>query len=180
MSLRTPTRDLIDAIDRHPDRLEHVTLESGRSMPVLVGSAEEPTLAVFWYGAGGPITDRRIYSPYYQARVSCRAPQNIAFTPLDPRSLGLPPDDGRSLGAQKISGFGPAEVTDAIRAELYESLDRLATCYLRPSAALTNNDRAGAREYRAAFERLLQPALRDVYSAYSPDFFEWLEVVARG
>jgi hypothetical protein len=172
------TRVLLGRIDRHPDRLDHVTLESGRSLPVLVGDEGDPALAVFWYGAGGPIDDRRIYPPYYQATVRLGAPDVVTFAPLDASALGVRAGPDGSVGPQRITGFGPRAVTDALRETMYASLDRLAPSYLRPAGALGADARAAGRDYLAAYERLVQDALRGAYRAYSPRFFAWVEAIA--
>ncbi len=169
------TRDLLDRVRRHPDRFEHLTLESGASLPVLVGHAERPALAVFWFPVGGPIDDRRIYPPYFETVVPLDAPDRIAFRPLDASRLGLRPGPDGSLGPDVGGALTTQADIDAVLAALHASLDALAACYARPSGALTDAERAAARTYRGAFGQLAEPALVPAYRRFSPAFFTWLD-----
>ena len=95
-------RDLMDRIDRHPDRLEHISLESGPSLPVLSGPPGRPSLSVFWFPVGGPIHDRRVYAPTerpFSSSPSPRWPRRIGTTAR--RSFG---GSTRSANARRGAG----------------------------------------------------------------------------
>lgn len=173
-------RDLLDRIDQHPDLYGKVTIDSARSLPVLVDGTgpNGPTLAVFWFPAGGPINARLVYPPYFGATISTHDPSAITFGPLDPASLGIRQPSTQPMGPVRIGDVASMDEYEQAQAGLYDSLDRLAPYYLGSPATLGPAERAAARAYLAAFDKLAHTVLRDAYRARSPQFFAWLEALA--
>lgn len=172
------TAQLLDRIESHPDRYGKTTLESGRSVPVLIRGEQGPALAVFWYPVGGPFSGRHVYAPYLGATVPLAAPDAVLFRPIDPGMLGLSVRHDGTVGPAGIGDVKTIEEAEALETKLYESLDRLAPRFLSAPATLTPAERSAAREYLSAVDKLAQVVLRGAYRATSPEFFSWLEAAA--
>lgn len=172
------TQDVLARLEQHPERLEHITLESGPSLPVLVGHEGGLALGVFWFPIGGPVDDRRIYAPYYETSVPLDAPQRMVFRPIDALDLDLRPGPDGSLGPDHGVALTTQAEIDAALAALHTALDVLTSCYGRPPAALADRERAAARTYRAAFQQLAEPLLVPAYRRFSPTFFDWVEAAS--
>lgn len=180
MAPRIDTRDLVDRIDQHPDLYGRVTIDSARSLPVLVNGdgPDRPALAVFWYPAGGAVDERLVYPPYFGATIPTDGSRAPTFAVLDPTSLGIRQPSSQPLGPVSIGDVASMEEYEQEEAQLYGSLDQLAPHYLRSPATLSGAERAAARAYLTAFNKLAHTVLHDTYRARSPDFFAWVDAAA--
>lgn len=165
-------------IEEHPDRYGRVTTDSARSAPVLSGAEGRPSLSVFWFPAGGARDARVAYPPYVGATIAMDRPEDVVFSPVELRAIGGNHAVEVPLGSARLEGITTNEQFDEIEASLYSSLDRLAARFRHPPSRL-DDDRAAARTYLSAVERLVPRALRNVHRAYSPQFFAWLDDVVR-
>ncbi len=174
MPTRYTTIEVVEAVNRHPERLQKITRESALSLPVPLGSPGQEQLAFFWYPEGGPIQNRTVGIPKFRVTASLNRLDDVQFLPVTPEELGLSAAPGTRLGKPTIGGLvGPGEFT-TLQADLYTALDAVLDLALAAASA-PDADKAAVAHLNALYHRLAVIVLLPAYHALNPGFFAWLE-----
>jgi hypothetical protein len=157
---------LINAIDEHPLRWEEITLESVISLPTLRVQSGEKLVDFFFYSIGGPVTDRKIWPPYYRVSGSASPPYNVDYQPIE---LGA---EDESLGSYS-SSISRSE-RDIRLQQLYTITSDLIDIYPKKLEETSDTERGVIKEFKKLFDLLAHPPVLSVYRMLNPHFFEWL------
>jgi len=178
------SRQIIEAIKLHPFVLEHITLESTLSCPVPVKKGDRMFLAFFFYPAGGPINDFKIWPPYYRVLADTESIENIQFTRVEPKDFGINFPNGQPLGKlddDYLRGVTESEYK-AIAERFYGLVDGIVHLYLKPSSELSVPERNVVEQFHRLFH-ILAPKTKSLlpyYRAMNPEFFDWVDEISAG
>jgi hypothetical protein len=179
MSRTYRAQEIAKAVESHPFRIERITEESVLSWPVPVKKADYMFLAFFYYPAGGPISDRKIWPPYYRVLADTELLVEIQFTPVEPKDFGINIPGNKPLGKQELSDLGDISMSEyqALVDQLYRLVDQMIPLYLESAATLGNRGRDVVRQFHKLFQKLSPKPLLPFYRALNPDFFSWIDAV---
>ncbi|MBO0859038.1 MAG: hypothetical protein J2P21_11295 [Chloracidobacterium sp.] len=184
MSETYTARQIVEAVKLHPFVFEQITLESTLSCPIPIKIEDRIFLAFFFYPAGGPINDFKIWPPYYRVLADTESIENIQFTRVEPKDFGINFPNSQPLGNlddEYLNGVTESEYKAMVE-RFFGLVDDIVRLYLKPSSELS----APAKDVVKQFHRLfyiLAPKtklLLPYYRAMNPEFFDWIDEISAG
>ena len=101
MPTRFTTEQVVQAVEQHPQRWQHVTRESALSLPVPIGRVGQEGLAFFWYPVGGPIQNRVVGAPTHRVLANLSRLDDITFQPVGPADSASASYRGRRWASRR-------------------------------------------------------------------------------
>ncbi|WP_223652623.1 hypothetical protein [Hymenobacter psoromatis] len=174
MPTRYTTAEVIEAVNKHPERLRKVTRESALSLPVPLGSPGQEQLTFFWYIAGGPPNKRTAGAPTFRVTASLNQLDDITFLPIQPDDTRLGAAPATLLGDSRIGGPVPAGTMPTLRSDLFMTLDSVLDLALT-AGPVPDANKAAVAHLNELYRQLSVLVLLPAYRALNPSFFAWLE-----
>jgi hypothetical protein len=125
-----------------------------------------------------PFKGAFLLPPNYRALVDANTGQFVDLTAVSPADLGRADPEDKFLGVFNIpAGVTPEQYT-ADQARLYQLYDLLLPAFAAGRAAVPEQIKEAAAEFRGLFPRVAEPPLEPYYQAVGNAFFDWLARVA--